>query len=114
MNDRVSILIRSSARPELADALAALAAQTYRNLEVVVVNVTGKPHPPLPAIASALEVRFVDSDRQLLRPLAANKAIDAATGDYLAFLDDDDMFEPEHVERCLSVARAHPDAVPFV
>src|SRR6185295_18264809 len=99
MNDRVSILIRSSARPELADALAALAAQTYRNLEVVVVNVTGRPHPPLPDPASALEIRFVDPGRQLPRPLAANAALEAATGDFIAFLDDDDLFEPEHVER---------------
>src|SRR5580765_1671120 len=114
MSERVSILIRSSARPELADALGSLAAQTHRNLEVVVVNVTGKPHPPLPDVAASLEVRFVDGDRQLPRPLAANKAIDSATGDYLAFLDDDDLFEPEHVERCLATVRAHPDVVPFV
>ena len=25
-----------------------------------------------------------------------------------------DLFEPEHIERCLKVARTHPDAVPFV
>jgi Flp pilus assembly protein TadD len=114
VSERVSILIRSSARPELADALAALAAQTYRNLDVVVVNVTGRPHPPLPDAAAGLAINFVDPGRQLPRPLAANAAIDAATGDYLCFLDDDDLFEPEHVERCLAVARAHPNTVPFV
>jgi hypothetical protein len=113
MTERVSILIRSSARPELADALASRVAQTHRNLEVVIVNVTGRPHPRLPEPAAALDVKLVDSDRQLPRPLAANRAIDAATGDFIALLDDDDLFEPEHLERCLAVARAHPDAVPF-
>ena len=114
MTGRVSILIRSSARPELADALACLAAQTYRNLEVVVVNVTGRPHPPLPAAAAPLAVNFVDPGRQLPRPLAANAALDAAAGDYVAFLDDDDLFEPEHVANCLAAARAHPGMIPFV
>ena len=114
MSERVSILIRSSARPELADALASLAAQTYRNLEVVIVNVTGRPHPPLPPAAAGLNVNFVDPGRQLPRPLAANAALDAATGDYVAFLDDDDLFEPEHVAACLAAARAHPGMIPFV
>jgi tetratricopeptide (TPR) repeat protein len=114
MTDRVSILIRSSARPELADALGCLAAQTYKNLEVVIVNVTGRPHPPLPPAAAQLQVKLVDSDRQLPRPQAANAAIDAATGDYVAFLDDDDMFEPGHVETCVAAAHSHPRAIPFV
>nr|MBP8296544.1 glycosyltransferase [Burkholderiales bacterium] len=114
MSERVSILIRSSARPELADALGSLAAQTYGNLDVVVVNVTGRPHPPLPAAAAGLAVNFIDPGRQLPRPLAANAALDAAAGDYVAFLDDDDLFEPEHVANCLAAARAHPGMIPFV
>ena len=114
MTDRVSILVRSSARPELADALRSLAAQTHRNLEVVVVNVTGRPHPALPEPARALTINLIDADRPLLRPQAANAALDAATGDYVCFLDDDDLFEPEHVERCLAAIRTNPKTVPFV
>ena len=113
MNERVSVLIRSSARPELADALASLTAQTHRNLEVVIVNVTGRAHPPLPPVAAQLEVNFVDSDRQLPRPQAANAALDAANGHYAMFLDDDDLLEPEHVARCLAAARDKPGTIPF-
>lgn len=113
MTERVSILIRSSARPELYDALECLTAQTHRNLEVVIVNVTGRPHPPLPAPAAQLNVNFVDSDRQLPRSQAANAAIDGATGDYVVFLDDDDLLEPEHVALCLAAARSRADAIPF-
>ena len=113
MSDRVSVLIRSSARPELADALSSLTAQTHRNLEVVIVNVTGRPHPPLPAVATRLNVKFVDSDRQLPRPQAANAALDAANGDHALFLDDDDLIEPEHIAQCLAAARSRPDTIPF-
>src|SRR5205085_155979 len=56
---------------------------------------------------------FVNPGRQLPRPDAANAAIDAATGDYLIVLDDDDLLEPDHCERTLAVARAHPHAIPF-
>src|SRR5947209_905660 len=104
MSDRVSILIRSSARPELADALACLAAQTHRNIEAVIVNVTGRPHPPLPEVAASLLVKFVDPGKRLPRPDAANVALDAATGDYLQFLDDDDVLEPSHVGLSLAGA----------
>lgn len=113
MSERVSILIRSSARTELRDALGCLTAQTHRNFEVVIVNVTGQPHPPLPPEAEQLEVNFVDPGRQLPRPQAANAAIDAATGDYAVFLDDDDLLEPEHVALCLAAARVRPDTIPF-
>ncbi len=113
MSERVSVLIRSSARPELADALGCVAAQTHRDIEVVIVNVTGRPHPPLPPAAAALNINFVDPGMQLPRPHAANAALDAATGDFLLFLDDDDLFDPDHVALTLAGARAHPSAIAF-
>ena len=113
MSDRVSVLIRSSARAELADALGCLVAQTHRNLDVVIVNITGRPHPPLPAVAARLDVRFVDPGRQLPRPQAANAAIDAAVGDHALILDDDDLLEPGHIAHCLAAARSHAGTIPF-
>lgn len=113
MSERVSMLIRSSARAELAEALSSLAAQTYRNLDVVIVNVTGQPHPPLPPQAAALAVRLVEPGVQLPRPQAANAALDAATGDHVMFLDDDDLLEPDHIAACVAVAKANPQQLPF-
>ena len=113
MSERVSILIRSSARLELADALQAVIGQTHRNLDIVIVNVTGRPHPPLPAQASALSVTLVDRGRQLPRPQAANAALDAVTGDHALFLDDDDLLEPDHVAVCVAAVRADRTRLPF-
>lgn len=95
----VSIIVRSMGRPCLADALASLAAQTYRRIEVLIVDATGGRHPPLPpAIAADARFRMIGHGRPLKRPAAANAGLDAAAGEYIGFLDDDDLFGAEHVE----------------
>ncbi|CAH1904115.1 conserved hypothetical protein [Candidatus Nitrotoga sp. HW29] len=111
---RVSIVVRSMGRSCLTDALNSLAAQSYRQLEVVIVDATGGRHPPLPAtIAADVRFRLVCAGRQLKRPAAANFGLEAASGEYIGFLDDDDLFDPEHV--ALLVRRIlepdHPDLV---
>lgn len=111
---RVSIIVRSMGRSSLADALSSLAAQSYRKLEVVVVDATGGRHPPLPAaIAADVRFRLVCAGRPLKHPAAANFGLEAATGEYLGFLDDNDLFDPAHV--ALLVRRIlepdHPDLV---
>lgn len=100
-------------RPTLARALASVAAQTHRPLELVLVNASGRPHPPLPGLPSAHEgftLNRVDPGRPLARAEAANQALDAARGDWLMFLDDDDEIAPDHVQRLLLALRSQPGA----
>ena len=99
----VSLVIRSVGRPCLRDAIACVAAQTHRPLELVVVDATGGRHPALPPLPG-IEVRLVTPDRPLNRPAAANAGVAAATGTWIAFLDDDDLVGPLHVERLLARA----------
>ena len=106
---RASIIVRSMARPELSDALASLAAQTYSNLEIVLVDATGGSHPPPPASCGPHGVRFVPGSAPRSRPVAANAGLDAATGDYIGFLDDDDRLEPRHVAGLVEALEAQPE-----
>lgn len=106
----VSILVRSMGRPQLQRALDSVAAQGHPALEVVVVAACGPGHPPVPDHAGHAAVRLVVPDERLLRPRAANAAIEAAQGTWLGFLDDDDRLLPRHVEALLAAASTHPAA----
>jgi glycosyltransferase involved in cell wall biosynthesis len=102
----VSILIRSMDRPTLTRALNSAAAQTWPNLEIVVVAACGAMHRALPDSIEGRPLRLVVPlpDRRLSRPEAANAALDAARGEWLNFLDDDDELLPEHVRTLLAPA----------
>jgi LmbE family N-acetylglucosaminyl deacetylase len=92
----VSVVVRTRDRPELlAEALASLAAGVYRRVTVVLVNDGGAP-PPVPRDFPLPLVR-VDLPAPQGRAAAAAAGIAAATGDYVAFLDDDDLAAPEHL-----------------
>jgi LmbE family N-acetylglucosaminyl deacetylase len=92
----ISVVVRTRDRPELlAEALGSLAAGEYRRVTVVLVNDGGAP-PPVLAVGALPLVR-VDLPAPRGRAAAAAAGIAAATGDYVAFLDDDDLAAPEHL-----------------
>lgn len=93
----VSVIIRSMDRSTLANALDSVALQTYPNIEVVIVNAKGADHHEVGKWCGHFPMRMVGSDEQLDRSRAANVGLDEATGEYLIFLDDDDLFYPEHI-----------------
>lgn len=101
----VSVIVRTRNRPGLlGEALSSLADQTWRRLEVILVNDGGDP-PLLPGDLD-LELRHVDLDPGRGRAGAANAGIAAAKGHWIAFLDDDDLAEPEHLETLVGIASA--------
>ena len=95
----VSVIIRSMDRPTLDDALDSVALQTYPNIEVVVVNARGTEHKPLEAWCGRFPLRLVSEEGALRRGRAANVGMQNAQGTYLIFLDDDDLFLPEHIAK---------------
>ncbi len=101
---RVSIVVRTYNRPRrLAEALNSLALSTYRNVEVVLVNDGGRR--PEVAEDFPFEVRRVDFAENRGRSAAAQAGVEAATGDCIGFLDDDDLLAPEHLESLTAMLR---------
>ncbi len=101
----ISVIVRTKDRPKLlAEALASLAEGTYRRVEVVLVNDGGRP--PLVPDAFPFPVVAVNLPHNRGRAAAANAGIDAASGDWIAFLDDDDLAYPEHLATLAGLSSA--------
>lgn len=105
----VSVVVRTKDRPELlAQALRSIARQTWRRTEVVVVN-DGGEHPVSPEDLPEgypLEIRLVHLPENVGRAGAAEAGVAEAKGEYVGFLDDDDVYEPEHLETLVGALRA--------
>ena len=109
----VSILIRSMDRETLSRALDSAARQTWPNLEIVVVAACGSGHRDLPTEHAGRPLRLVGTGGKLTRPQAANAALEAARGEWLNFLDDDDELLPEHIATLMSAPRPNSERVVF-
>jgi len=104
----VSILVRTHHRPGfLRQALASIAQQTHRPLEVVVVeDGSSDGEAVCGEFAARLDVRYFRLDPAQGRSRAGNRALAEARGEWLGFLDDDDLLYADHVEVLLQAARA--------
>ncbi len=78
-----------------------LRSQTLQDFETLVVN----DGAPLAADVAADErVRVVVPEAPGGRTRALNTGLRAARGSFVAYLDDDDLFEPVHLERLVAAA----------
>jgi glycosyltransferase involved in cell wall biosynthesis len=107
---RVSIVIPTYNRAHLlGEAIQSALAQTHAGSEVLVVDDGSTDE------TAALVAGFGDAVSYLRQEnagvaAARNHGAAVATGDYLHFLDSDDVLHPQAVERLLAVMAAHPEA----
>ncbi len=109
---RVSVCLVHYNRPHLlAQALDSLRAQTYTNFEVVLVD-DGSPSDEAKTYLEAIEHEFATRQWQIIRQqnsylgAARNTAASAAQGDYLLFMDDDNVATPEMISTFVQAAVA--------
>jgi len=94
----------------IADALRSALAQTVQPLEIVVVN-DGSTDSTLERLAEVDgPVRVICQDNSG-PSVARNRAMAEATGEWIAFLDADDIWCETKLESQLGLARIRPDAV---
>jgi len=106
----VTVIIRSIGRGKLLhEALDSVALQTYPNIEVLIVNAKGEGHPEPGKWCGRFPLRMVGTDEPLARSKAANVGLDNAKGEYLIFLDDDDLFDPDHIFNLVGALEGTPD-----
>lgn len=130
--DKVSVLIPTHNRVDLllSRALPSVLSQTYSNLEIIVAahgctdgtieraykdGWLGKA--PIRMCLNGIAFRTLDVPREETYPPTAenhwlagpvaplNAALAACSGDWIARIDDDDVWTPDHVERLLRFAQ---------
>jgi Glycosyl transferase family 2 len=108
----VSVIIPAyQAARWIAEALDSVFAQTFQDYEVIVVNDGSPDTPQLEAVLQPYRgrIRYLRQENQGLAG-ARNTAIRAARARYVAFLDADDLWEPDF----LAVQTARLEADPSI
>lgn len=102
----VSVVVRTKDRPDLLrEALQSLASQNHRPLEAVVVNDGGVDVTDVVnEFEGRLEIIHERLEPARGRCAAANRALELASGPWVAFLDDDDIWLHEGIARLLASA----------
>ena len=95
----VSVIMATKNRREmLAYALRSVQDQSYLNWEVILVNDGGEDVSDIvQQLGMEARVRYLQNERSLGQAKARNRAFEAATGDIITILDDDDMYLPHHL-----------------
>lgn len=110
----VSVVIPTYGRAEaVTGAVESVVDQTYEAIELIVVD-DASPQPVEPALApvvadAKLPITVIRHEENRGANAARNSGIEAASGAYVAFLDDDDRWLPESVHRRAEVLDSNPD-----
>ncbi|MGB8993226.1 MAG: glycosyltransferase family A protein [Desulfobaccales bacterium] len=108
MVPRVSVIIPTYNRAALVrEAVASVLAQTYRDFEVVVVD-DGSTDGTGAALAGYREIRMHCHRRRRGVAAARNTGVAAARGEWLAFLDSDDLWLPDKLARQMAHLNNQP------
>ena len=92
----------------LLRALNSLAKQTYKNFEIIVVD--DNANEEFNSRVNDIITKFREENEEIKLTFIVNKSnlgsahtrnvgIDASTGEYITFLDDDDLYLPENLEK---------------
>ncbi|MGA7577686.1 MAG: glycosyltransferase family 2 protein [Desulfobaccales bacterium] len=108
----LSVIIPTYNRAALApEAVASVLAQTWQDFEVLVVDDASTDGTAAALAAFGSRIRLLRSSSRLGVAAARNLGICAARGQWLAFLDSDDLWRPEKLARQMAYLAAHPELV---
>jgi glycosyltransferase involved in cell wall biosynthesis len=105
----ISVIIRTMGRPEvIQEALESIERQTYRNFEVVIVEDGHDISRTILKNYPDLRLQYHSTGTRTSRAKAGNIGLKMARGNYLIFLDDDDIFFPNHLEVLENALQSNP------
>ncbi len=106
----VSIILPTFNRPlYLAQAIASVVRQRYGNLEIIVVNDGGCDVSSVVKSFDDHRIIFINRRENHGKAFSLNEALAVAKGKYIAYLDDDDIYYPHHIETLVNTLENRSD-----
>ena len=106
--DTVSVIIPYYNRPKKLDrCLASVFAQTYPNVEVIVIDDCSI----VPPNRLDTSIRYHKNETNLGPGPSRNEGIKHASGTYITFLDCDDYWHPDFIQKTMAQLKTNSEAV---
>lgn len=107
-NGKISVIMPAyNVELYIAESIESVLKQTYENFELIVIN-DGSRDATKDIVQSFIErderVRLYNQENGGL-PIARNAGMERATGEYITFLDADDLWEPQFLEKVYQRSR---------
>lgn len=116
IDEKVTVVIPTRNRAQqLEHAVQSAVRQTHSELEVVVVD--GGSTDDTPHVIEQLDettstqITYLRNESPCGLPAARNQGVRCGDSDYVAFLDDDDEWHPEKINRQITTFRRAPEPV---
>jgi glycosyltransferase involved in cell wall biosynthesis/radical SAM superfamily enzyme YgiQ (UPF0313 family) len=95
----ISVIVPTHNRPEmLKEAIQSILDQTFQDFEIIVINDAGQDVSAVIQEFNSQKIKYISHETNKGLAAARNTGISSATGKYIAYLDDDDIFYPNHLE----------------
>jgi glycosyltransferase involved in cell wall biosynthesis len=107
----ISVIVPAyNAEQTILETITSVQQQTFSDFELIVIN-DGSTDRTLELLSTVKDHRLkIFSYPNGGVPVARNRGIFQATGDFIAFLDADDLWTPDKLELQLAALQQHPDA----
>jgi GT2 family glycosyltransferase/glycosyltransferase involved in cell wall biosynthesis/Flp pilus assembly protein TadD len=114
-NPLVSVILTTFNRPDmLKEAINSIINQSYKHFEIIVVNDAGID------VSSIIEsfnqpenILYLRHETNKGVAASRNTGINTARGKYIAYLDDDDIFYPDHIQTLMDFLETTPYRIAF-
>lgn len=97
----------------LGESIKSVLNQSYKNIEIIVVDDASQDNPKEIIKSFVQNIRFISLKTNKGAAAARNKGIDIAEGDFIAFLDSDDIWYPTKIEKQVSALKNTEQNVGF-
>lgn len=92
----------------ILETVLSVKQQTYPNIELIVID-DGSPIPAAPVLTGIEDIQLLRTENAGA-PAARNFGFERSSGQYLVFLDGDDLLSADAIEKNLEALVKHPEA----